>query len=142
MLKQIILGSVLVIGLLPVVHAADKQKINLENDFWGTWSVYNAKAQCTETYEFKKPGQFTYTAKQKKLTGEFAVITNADPKMLDVLIMDVKTDNKKSGCSKDIQDYSNAKVNLSLKWVSANTAELCVDREAKQCTGLYMIKQK
>lgn len=129
-------------GLGVNVQAFDKNKINLEKDFWGTWSVFNAKAQCTETYEFKKPGQFTYTAKQKKLTGEFAVITNNDSKILDLLVMNVKTDNKKVGCSKDIQDYTNGKVSLSMKWISAKTAELCVDREAKQCTGLYMIKQK
>lgn len=140
MLKKVILGSIL-LGFFPATQAANEQKINLKKDFWGTWSVYNAKAQCTETYEFKKPGQFIYTAKQKKLTGDFAIITNSDSKVLDLLVMDVKNDNKKAGCSKEVQDYTGGKVNLSLKWVSAKTAELCVDREAKQCTGLYLIKQ-
>lgn len=136
------IGLVLcLLGLGLNAQAFDKSKLNLEKDFWGTWSVYNGKVQCTETYQFKKPGEFTYIAKQKKLTGEFAVLRNNDSNQLDVLLMDVKTDNKKIGCSQDIQDYTNAKVNLSLKWISAKTAELCVDREAKQCTGLYLIKQ-
>lgn len=131
-----------VLGLGFNAQAFDKTKLNLDKDFWGVWSVYNAKTQCTETYQFAKPGKFTYTAKQKKLTGDFAIMTNTDPKVLDLLVMNVKNDNKKAGCSKEIQDYTNGKVNLSLKWVSAKTAELCVDREAKQCTGLYLIKQK
>lgn len=131
-----------VLALSLNVQAFDKSKLNLEKDFWGTWSIYNAKQQCTETYQFSKPGTFTYTTKQKKLTGDFAVMSSKDPKVLDLLVIDVKTDNKKAGCGDEVQDYTQAKVNLSLKWISAKTAELCVDVEGKQCTGLYMIKQK
>lgn len=141
MLKKL---ALVMIGLGCAIQAQafDKSQVNLENDFWGTWSVYNAKTQCTEAYQFAKPGNFTYTTKQKKMTGNFAILRNKEANVLDILAMKVKTDNKKAGCSGQVVDYTNADMRLSLKWVSAKTAELCTDREGKQCTGLYLIKQK
>ncbi|MFN0297937.1 hypothetical protein ACKVE0_10440 [Acinetobacter albensis] len=142
MLKKLVL-TVLGLGIVLPVQAFDKTQMNLNQDFWGTWSVYSPNAQCTETYQFSKPGQFTYTAKQKKMTGDFAILVNPDVKILDVLTMQIKTDNKKAGCTNQTVDYTNKDVNLSLKWISAKTAELCMDRRVgKQCTGLYLIKQK
>ena len=78
------------------LEAFDKSQVNLSKDFFGTWTVYSAKTQCTETYQFTQPGQFVYTTKQKRMTGEFAVVRNQDAKILDWLAMDVKTDNKKA----------------------------------------------
>ena len=140
MLKKI---SVIAFGLGLSLHAQafDKNQVNLVNDFWGTWSVYNAKTQCTEAYQFAKPAQFTYTTKQKRMTGEFAVVRSTEASQLDILVMKVKNDNKKAGCGGQPVDYSNADIRLSLKWMSAKTAELCTDRDGKQCTGLYLIKQ-
>ena len=130
------------LGLVCQAQAFDKTQVNLDQNFWGTWSVYNEKNKCTETYQFAKPGQFTYKAKQKKLTGDFAVLRNPDPTQLDLLHIEVKTDNKKADCSGEIKDYTTGQINLSLKWMSTNTAELCVNREGTSCTGLFLIKQK
>ncbi len=130
------------LGLAFQVQAIDKNQVNLANDFWGTWSVYNAKTQCTETYQFTKPGQFSYSTKQKKMTGDFAILRSKEAQELDVLAMKVKTDNKQAGCGGQPVDYTNADIRLSLKWASAKTAELCTDNAGKQCTGLYLIKQK
>ena len=141
MMKKIVVAMI-GLGLALQAQAFDKNQVNLVNDFFGTWTVYNAKTQCTETYQFVKPEQFSYTTKQKKMTGDFAVLRNKDPKVLDLLTMNIKTDNKKAGCNGQVKDYTSGKVNLTLKWMSAKTVELCTDREAKQCTGLYMIKQK
>ncbi|WP_089604182.1 hypothetical protein [Acinetobacter piscicola] len=140
-MKKIVFAA-LGLGLAMQAQAFDKSQVNLANDFWGMWSIYNAKTQCTETYQFTKPQQFTYTTKQKKMTGEFAVLRSNDAKTLDILAMKVKTDNKKAGCGGQPVDYTNADIRLSLRWMSAKTAELCTDREGKQCTGLYLIKQK
>ena len=140
MLKRIAM-VVCSFGVTLSAQAFDKTQVNLSNDFWGTWAVYNAKTKCTEAYQFAKPGQFTYTTKQKRMTGDFAILRNQDPKMLDVLSMKVKTDNKKAGCSGQVVDYTNADIALSLKWISAKSAELCTDNEGKQCTGLYLMKQ-
>lgn len=123
-------------------QAFDKTQMNLQKDFWGTWSVYNAKTQCTESYVFSQPAQVVYSAKQKKMTGEFSVIRTEDPKQLDVFAMMINTDNKKAGCSGQVTDYSKSQIRLSLKWISAKTAELCTDLDGKQCLGLYLIKQK
>ena len=141
MLKKL---ALVMIGLGCAIQgqAFDKSQVNLENDFWGTWSVYNAKTQCTETYQFSKPGQFNYATRQKKMTGEFAILRSKEPQSLDVLAMKVKTDNKSAGCSNEVVDYTNVDVRLSLKWASAKTAELCTDQLGAQCTGLYLIKQK
>ena len=141
MLKKIAVLAIS-LGCTFQVQAFEKNQLDLKRDFWGTWSVYNAQNKCTETYQFTKPAQVTYTAKQKKMTGDFAIITNSNPQLLHLLVMDIKTDNKKLGCDTQVKDYTNGKVNLSLKWISAKTAELCLDRNGKQCTGLYMIKQK
>lgn len=123
-------------------QAFNKTQVDLQKDFWGTWSVYNAKTQCTETYKFTQPSTVAYSAKQKKMNGEFAVIRTQDPKQLDVFAMNVVSDNKKAGCGGQVVDYSNTQIRLGLKWISARTAELCTDLEAKQCLGLYLIKQK
>lgn len=141
MLKKIAV-AVLALGSVVQAQAFEKSQVNLANDFWGTWSVYNAKTQCTETYQFSKPGQFNYATRQKKMTGEFAILRSKEPQSLDVLAMKVKTDNKSAGCSNEVVDYTNADVRLSLKWTSAKTAELCIDQLGTQCTGLYLIKQK
>ncbi|RZG83269.1 hypothetical protein EXE10_11240 [Acinetobacter sp. WCHAc060033] len=134
--------AVLGLGLVFQAQAFDKKQVNLTNDFWGTWSIYNAKMQCTETYQFTKPGQFNYSAKQKKMTGDFAILRSQAAQDLDVLAMKVKTDNKQPSCGNQAVDYTNADIRLSLKWLSAKTAELCIDAAGKQCTGLYLIKQK
>ncbi|MFW1799420.1 hypothetical protein ACG9YX_05180 [Acinetobacter nematophilus] len=141
MMKKIVL-TLVGLGFALHVQAFDKTQVNLANEFWGTWSVYNAKTQCTESYQFTKPAQFIYTTKHKQMAGDFAVLRNENAQTLDVLAMKVKTDNKKAGCSGVAVDYTNADVRLSLKWISAKTAELCTDREGKQCTGLYLVKQK
>lgn len=141
MMKKIVF-AVMGLGFALQAQAFDKSQVNLANDFWGTWSVYNAKTQCTESYQFVKPGQFTYTTKQKRMTGDFAILRSKEAADLDVLAMKVKVDNKKAGCGGQPVDYTNADIRLSLKWSSAKTAELCTDREGKQCTGLYLIKQK
>ncbi|MCS4298707.1 MULTISPECIES: hypothetical protein [Acinetobacter] len=141
MMKKIVL-ALLSFGFAMQTQAFDKTQVNLVNDFWGTWTVYNAKAQCTESYQFTQPDQFTYTTKQKRMTGDFAILRNENAQALDVLAMKVKLDNKKAGCGGAPVDYSNTDIRLSLKWISAKTAELCTDREGKQCTGLYLIKQK
>lgn len=121
--------------------ALNKTEINLDQQFWGTWSVYNAKNQCTETYQFSKPGKVSYSTQQKKMTGEFAVLRNQEPQRLDVLAMKINTDNQKPGCGGENTNYTNADIRLSLKWISAKSAELCTDVDGKQCTGLYLIKQ-
>lgn len=141
MMKKILLALVVFVFAIQT-QAYDKTQVNLANDFWGTWTVYNAKAQCTESYQFTQPDQFTYSTKQKRLTGDFAILRNENAQALDVLAMKVKLDNKKAGCGGTPVDYSNTDIRLSLKWISAKTAELCTDREGKQCTGLYLIKQK
>ncbi|WP_151810998.1 hypothetical protein [Acinetobacter bereziniae] len=141
MMKKTVLALVS-LGFALNVQAFDKTQVNLANEFWGTWTVYNAKTQCTESYQFTKPDQFIYSTKQKRMTGEFAVLRNQNVQALDVLAMKVKADNKKAGCGGEPVDYTDVDVRLSLKWVSAKTAELCTDREGKQCTGLYLIKQK
>jgi hypothetical protein len=141
MMKKTVLALVS-LGFVLNVQAFDKTQVNLANEFWGTWTVYNAKTQCTESYQFTKPDQFIYSTKQKQMAGDFAVLRNENAQALDVLAMKVKTDNKKAGCGGEPVDYTDVDVRLSLKWVSAKTAELCTDREGKQCTGLYFIKQK
>ena len=141
MMKKIVFAMIS-FGFALQAQAFDKNQVNLANDFWGTWSIYNAKAKCTETYQFKKPGQFTYSVKQKNMTGDFAVLRSKEAKELDILALKVKTDNKQAGCAEQAIDYTNADIRLSMKWLSAKNAELCVDNEGKQCTGLYLIKQK
>jgi hypothetical protein len=123
-------------------QAFDKTQVNLSKDFWGNWTIYNAKTQCTEVYKFSRPGQFTYNAKQKNMTGEFGVIRNSDAKVLDLLVLKVATDNKQPGCAAQATNYSNATIQLGLRWLSPQSAELCSDRDSKQCLGIYMTKQK
>ena len=123
-------------------QAFDKTQVDLKKDFLGTWTVYNTKTKCTESYQFTQPAQVIYSAKQKKMSGEFAIVRNQDPKILDIFAMNVSKDNKKAGCNGQPTDFTKAQIRLSLKWISAKTAELCTDLEGKQCLGLYFIKQK
>lgn len=139
-MKKIVIAS-LGLFLALNVQAFEKNQVNLEKDFWGKWSVFNSKTQCTENYEFKQPGQLIYSTKQKQMTGEFAVLRSKEPQFLDVLAMKIKTDNQLPGCNGEKVNYTDADIRLSLKWISAKTAELCTDVEAKQCTGLYLIKK-
>lgn len=140
MFKQVTLAG-LILGLASNALALDKNKVVLDQVFWGNWSVYNAQSKCTETYTFAKPGKFTYTTKQKSMSGEFAVLRSKTATDLDVLAMKVVNDNKKAGCDGQMIDYTNADIRLSLKWISPRSAELCTDQEGKQCTGLYLNKK-
>ena len=140
MLKKICL-SVLFIASAFNVQAFDKSKVNLDKEFWGTWSLYNPKTQCTENFEFKKPGNFVYQVNKKRLTGGFAVVRSDLPTHLDILVMDVATDNKLDGCAGDKRDYSKERIQLALKWISPQAAEICTDAEAKNCLGLFLTKK-
>lgn len=139
MFKKMILVAVVLVYTTQVM-ALDKSKISLDQVFWGNWSVYNAQSKCTETYTFTKPGKFTYTTKQKSMSGEFAVLRSKTATDLDVLAMKVVNDNKKAGCGGQVNDYTNADIRLSLKWISPRSAELCTDIEGKKCTGLFFNK--
>lgn len=142
MMKKIAIVA-LGLGLAVQAQAYDKSQVNLANEFWGTWAIFNAKQKCSETYQFSKPGQFQYTSLQKRMTGKFAVMRNTnDANALDILKLKVLTDNKKASCGAAANDMSNKDLNLTLKWVSKSTAQICTDVEGKQCTGLYLIKQK
>lgn len=141
MLKQI--SSLVALSTVAFsVQAFEKTQMDLQKDFWGTWSVYNTKTQCTETYKFSQPAKVVYRAKQKKMSGEFSFIRTQDAKQVDIFAMNISSDNKKLGCSGESADYSKVQIRLGLKWISAKTAELCTDIEAKQCLGLYLIKQQ
>jgi len=76
------------------------------------------------------------------MSGEFSVIRTQDAKQVDIFAKKISSDNKKLGCSGESTDYSKVQIRLGLKWISAKTAELCTDIEAKQCLGLYLIKQQ
>lgn len=130
-------------GLLSIslVYAMEKNTINLDKEFWGKWSILNQKASCIESYEFKKPGTFTYEGNQKKLHGEFAVIRSQDNLKLDILSLVVKNDNGLLGCGGDKMNYSNQKSAFSLKWITKKSAEICLDPDAKQCIGIFLNKQ-
>ena len=141
MLKKIALLSV-AFGCAVHAQAYDKNQTVLDQDFWGTWSVYNAKNKCTETYQFTKPSQFKYSSKAKAMSGQFAVMRNKDPKSLDILTMKITADNKKASCADAARDLNNQTLSLGLKWVSKSTAQICSDVEGKNCAPLYLIKQK
>ena len=140
MLKRLSILSLL-LGLTLNVQAFDKKTVDLDKEFWGTWTLYNPKTKCTETFDFNKPGNFTYQINKKQLTGEFAVVRSTTTAGLDVLLMDIATDNQKEGCASDNKDYTNAKIQLALKWQSTKAAEICTDTEAKNCTGLFLTKK-
>ena len=140
-LKKIALITV-ALGCTFQVQAFEKKQMVLANVFWGTWSIYNAQNKCTETYQFKKPGQFQYTSKLKSMSGNFSVMRNTDLKALDILTMKVNTDNKKASCAQASKDFTGQTLSLGLKWVFQNTAQICSDTEGKQCSSLYLIKQK
>lgn len=139
MIKQLGLG-ILALGLAVNTYALNKNLVDLDSNFWGSWSVYNSKNKCTETYQFLKPGKLNYIGKQKKMTGEFAVLRSKEDNLLDVLAIKIETDNQKPGCGVEKVNYTNSDIRLSLKWISPKTAELCTDAEGKQCSGLYLIK--
>lgn len=141
MLKKLVFIT-LSLGMAVQAQAIEKSQVNLDKDFWGTWTIYNAQKKCSETYQFSKPGQFQYTSLKKRMTGNFAVMRNTkDTKALDILTMKVATDNKQESCGGTAVDLTNKQLNLTLKWVSAKTAQICSDTEGKKCTGLYLIKQ-
>lgn len=123
------------------VSAIDKNKVDLNTAFWGTWGIFNPATVCTENYQFNQPGTFIYKAQQKQLAGEFAVVRHKDNKLLDVLIFDVQQDNGSVGCGGDSNDYKGKKSHLSLKWISPISAEICTDEIGKKCTGLYLNKR-
>lgn len=141
MLKKVALLAV-ALGCTLQVQAFDKTQTVLDKDFWGTWSVYNSKNKCTETYQFTKPGQFKYNSKAKAMSGNFAVMRNKDAQSLDILTMKITSDNKKASCADAAQDFNNKTLSMGLKWVSKSTAQICSDAEGKQCSPLYLIKQK
>ena len=82
MLRKIMISFVVIFSISQT-NATEKNKIDLDRTFWGTWELINTKFACTEQYEFKKPGNVVYQANKKKLTGEFAVIRHNDSKTLD-----------------------------------------------------------
>lgn len=142
MLKKLVFLS-LGFCLSVQAQAFDKNQMVLDKDFWGTWSIYNAKNKCTETYQFKSPKSFEYTSKQKKMSGNFAISRHkTDLNALDILNIRVAKDNKKASCADQTRDYTNQNLSLGLKWVSKTTAQICADVEGKQCSQLYLIKQK
>lgn len=140
MLKKIAL-VVVALSCAVQAQAFDKKQMVLDKDFWGTWSVYNSKNKCTETYQFTKPGQFKYSSKAKAMSGNFAVMRNQDPKSLDILTMKIASDNKKASCADAANDFTNKTLSMGLKWVSKTTAQVCSDAEGKKCSSLYIIKQ-
>ena len=140
MLRKIMISFVVIFSISQT-NATEKNKIDLDRTFWGTWELINTKFACTEQYEFKKPGNVVYQANKKKLAGEFAVIRHNDPKTLDTLILDIKSDNGLIGCGSDTNNYQGKQSVLSLKWISDKSAELCADNIGKQCTGLYLNKK-
>ena len=140
MIKKVLF--LLFLGLtISSAQAFDKNQVDLDKEFWGTWTLYNPQTKCTEVFNFKKPGDFTYQVNKKLLVGNFAVV-RSNSSGLDLLMMNVKTDNKLEGCASDQNDYSNVNIQLALKWTSPQRAEVCTDAEAKQCSGLFLIKSK
>ncbi|WP_257227411.1 hypothetical protein [Acinetobacter sp. YH12070] len=51
MLQKIALFSI-GLALAFQAQAFDKNQINLQKDFFGNWTIYNAKNKCSETYKF------------------------------------------------------------------------------------------
>ena len=121
--------------------ALEKNQINLNQTFWGTWGLFNPATSCSESYQFSQPGTFLYKAQQKELQGEFAVVRNSDAKVLDLLILEIQSDNGGTGCGSDNNNYQGKKSNFFLKWLSPTSAEICTDNIGKQCTGLYFNKR-
>lgn len=140
MLKQLFM-ALLCLGMVFNVQAFEKTKVNLDQDFWGTWSVYDARTKCKEVYTFTKPSHFIYQVKNKKLTGNFAIVRSSDAAKLDMLIMKVQTDNQLAGCLGNVVDYTNVDIRLTLKWVTNKAAEFCTDIDGKQCINLFFIKE-
>lgn len=141
MLKKMALIT-LGLGLAFQAQAFDKTQVNLQKDFWGSWTIYNAQTKCSETYQFTQPNKFKYTSGKKQMEGQFGVYRDSSkPDTLDVLAMKVAKDNKQPSCSAPAHDYKDANLNLPLKWISPNTAQLCTDSLGTKCLDLYLIKQ-
>ena len=141
MLKKMALIT-LGLGLAFQAQAFDKNQINLQKDFFGNWTIYNAKNKCSETYKFIQADKFQYTSLNKRMTGVFGVLRDKNsPNSLDILSMKIATDNKHAACAGVAQDFTNVNLNLPLKWISPNTAQLCTDSLGTKCLDLYLIKQ-
>lgn len=140
MFKKVI-ATLLVSSFAIHAQAFDRKNINYNKDFWGTWSIYHGKTQCAENFTFSKPAQFKYTANQKKMSGNFSILSSDDALKHDLLVLNIKQDNALKGCVEGMKNMSGYKLNLTLKWISKNSALICTDREAKKCTNLYFIKK-
>lgn len=128
------------LGFALQAQAFDRNQVNY-NDFWGTWSIYNTKTSCSDVFTFTKPANFSYTSKQKKMSGKFSIVSSNNNQLHDLLIIKVKNDNRLLGCNNQNLDFSNKNINYVLKWIGPKTAEICSDREAKKCTGAFLMKQ-
>ena len=73
MLQKIALFSI-GLALAFQAQAFDKNQINLQKDFFGNWTIYNAKNKCSETYKFIQADKFQYTSLNKRMTGVFGVL--------------------------------------------------------------------
>lgn len=140
MLKKIVLLP-LILATTPL-HAIDKSRINLDQDFWGTWTISNPHIQCKESYQFSKPGNFINQAQDKRMSGEFVVLRSADQKQHDILKLQITGDNGLADCSGTAVNYKGQQAMFALKWKTTESAELCVDSLATTCTGLHLNKQK
>ena len=133
---------ILLIALLTSIStfAVDKKEVNLDQVFWGKWSIYNPKLSCSENYDFQKPDSFHYQENKKILDGLFALLRK-DGEDLDLLILNIQNDNGLQGCGTDTVNYQGKKSSFFLKWVTVHSAEICMDRFGTQCTGLYLTKK-
>lgn len=133
------------LGLTFQVQAFDKSEVNLDEIFWGTWTIYNAEDKCLETYQFTKPSTFQYLSLQKRMQGDFAVLRNTQEVAdLYILKLRVVTDNQKASCADraQVSDYRNADLSLALKWITKGAAQLCADIKGNHCSNLYMVKKE
>lgn len=124
------------------LYAMDKNKVHLDQVFWGTWAVSNPHVQCKETYQFSKPGRFSNQMGQKKMDGEFVVLRSANQKESDILKLQITADNGLADCTGNAFNYTGQQAMFALKWKTPESAELCVDALATKCTGLHLNKQR
>ena len=122
-------------------QAFDRNKVNLDN-FWGSWSVFNPKTTCTESFQFVQPGKFSYQAQAKQLVGEFALIRTTGNEKLDHLLLEIYEDNVLVGCEEQASNYKGQKSGFYLKLISLISAELCADPDGKNCTGLFLNRKE
>lgn len=140
MIKRILL-PLAILMFITQVFAQDRHQLNLDQTFWGGWEIKNPLTSCKENYQFKKPSQFVYQVNKKNLSGEFAIVRNSSPEILDILILDIQKDNGLVGCNGDTNNYQGQRSNFSLKWINNNSAEICTDENGQQCTGLFLNKK-